>query len=76
MSDKYENFQGAARGAVAELALSMQDDLLDELRKPRHLGDIDTDVKCGDLLKVTYIKLLENVRDKIQDELDRIEDDS
>ena len=71
MNSKYD-FESRAKDAIAERALNMQNKFLDRFKEPRSVLPIDMNVSRGDLLKATYIRLLEGVVAVVNQEIEEL----
>jgi hypothetical protein len=70
---KYD-FDKAMLGAVADQAIKMQDDFLNQfVGTPRPLNIIERPSDAAELLQTTYRKLLEGVRDAVEMELGELQ---
>lgn len=59
-----------AQNAIANCALDMHNKFLDTLKEPRSVHPIDLNVSRDELLKTTYIRLLETAKELIDAEIE------
>ena len=68
------NFKKEALCAIAEASMNLQNNFLDKFKEPRPIDvEIKEEMNISDLMKDSYISLLKDVKDGIEEELSRLE---
>ena len=74
MPDKYD-FEQVTLGSIAGTAIGMQNDFMSQFTSPRYVGEIDETLKKSELLKLTYVLLLKDIKKAIDKEIESIENE-